>query len=435
MPLASRSTRKSLAIIATWPEQPVPFGLLSEKPKSPMRAKTWSAKVNTGRPVISAWAITRPETGSVRTSVIAAFLPSLKIASSCALPASGVAATSHPSAETANAFAVTLRSLVSILAIAGHARSMVSARLGKLGVRTICTIGRPGIAGSVAVSLFEGASDRPIKPPAAAAAKATSATSGHIFGRPSSEPPGGRCGSCSLTEHLPLRLLDLLSIAAVDEALGQGPKHRPVIPDYRKVRRFADVERAHHRTHIVRGRQCRDLGTCKRADFGFRIDPFVISFYRIDDAEIMTGLVRQNDPPGRTQRESPPEFRNGGRSGKSIGAALHHLAGSEVAHPADVTGAADILAARVQPPGRERKAECFAYDRACAQPGHQRHAGQCKIMGRFEHQHRHRHWSADDCHAHRRHADERRVGGVERGQPADVRCGTGEKLADKRTDE
>src|SRR5947209_12181540 len=255
------STRKSLPTIATSAEQPLPLGLCSVNPKSPTRANSWSANESTGSPVASAWAITRPDAGSERTSVIMALRPSPKTACSCPFAGSGVAATSHPSGETAKAGAASavLPPVVTILATDGQARSTVAATLGNHGVRTIWTMERPGTL-VVAAGPVTGAKPRPIKPPAAAAPKPMMTTSGQSFGRRSSPTGAGRGGSRSLTEHLPLRLLDLLGVAAVDEPFGQGSEERAVVADDREIGRFARVESPHHRADVVGRRQRRVVG-------------------------------------------------------------------------------------------------------------------------------------------------------------------------------
>ena len=85
----------------------------------------------------------------------------------------------------------------------------------------------------------------------------------------------------------------------------------------------------------------------------------------------------------------------------------HEAASREVAYPADILGAANGFAAKMQAPGCEGIAERLPHDDRNDACDRQHHEAQWKVAGRLEGQETHRHWGADDRHGKRSHADQR----------------------------
>ena len=124
-----------------------------------------------------------------------------------------------------------------------------------------------------------------------------------------------------------------------------------------------------------------------------------------NEPDIAVGFVDGHHIGRRAQRECLAESRDRRRRIHRLHVLAHHLFDSEVAHPADIGGAADGLAAQMEAPGRERIAEHFAGHLRGNDHRDQHRGGQPQVAGGLQRDERHRQRPADHRGRQRAHAD------------------------------
>ena len=125
-------------------------------------------------------------------------------------------------------------------------------------------------------------------------------------------------------------------------------------------------------------------------------------------AGIAALLIDRDDVGRRAERKRFAEGRNTSSStADRAHVVAHHLADGEIAHPADIGGAADGLAAQMEAPGGERIAEHLARHLRRDDHRDQHRRRQPQVAGGFQRDEGHGQRPADDRGRKRAHADHR----------------------------
>ena len=143
-----------------------------------------------------------------------------------------------------------------------------------------------------------------------------------------------------------------------------------------------------------------------RARVGFAVEFRSMHFGNQGDALVAAGAIDDHDPLGRAQREVAAEGGDARVRKDGAHVAAHEAADGERPDASNVVGAADGLAPKVQPPGRERVAEQLTHGDRGNDCGRENSERNRQIAGGFQRKERHRERPADDSHCHGGHADD-----------------------------
>jgi len=181
-----------------------------------------------------------------------------------------------------------------------------------------------------------------------------------------------------LARQVPTRLFEFFSIAPHQMALGQQPEHDMVgeILDHRQFLGAGALERLGGGLHVHAGHQDGILVLGKIAHQHPISGRIAVQFGHDQHADIFIARVDGDDPLGRAERDLLAEIRQRRRGIDGLDVLAHHRADGEAAHPADIMGAADRLAAQMEAPCREGIAEGFAHQDRRHDRGGQHDAGE-----------------------------------------------------------
>ena len=131
-----------------------------------------------------------------------------------------------------------------------------------------------------------------------------------------------------------------------------------------------------------------------------------MGFGHDDDPGIAPIRLDRDHASFRTERKRRSERRDGdiGRDGLHV--AAHHPCNGEVAHPADVGGAANGLSAQMKPPSGERIAEHLPRDQNRDDDGDEHRGGELQVSRGLQRDEGHGQRRTDDRCGERAHADD-----------------------------